>query len=153
MSRVEQWSLHVSTFLVALSGLAYWVMDRLLVTDDPFALVNHPWQPHMLAAHVLAAPVLVLVFGIVFQSHIRPKVWRRDMPNRRSGMLALCTFGIMMLSGYALQVTTAPVLHALAYWTHLGSSSVFLVSYGVHQVISVRLHVAARRRACNLAVA
>lgn len=146
MTTLEKWSLHALTLIVGATGIAYWAMQHLWVTDDPFAVVNHPWQPAMLAAHVLAAPLLILVFGVVYQSHIRPKVPNRAIPNRRSGLLALGTFGIMLLSGYALQVTTGAVLRQAMLVTHLASGVLFLGAYLVHQVISIRLHLALRRR-------
>lgn len=147
MTTWEKWSLHALTAIVGVTGIVYWLMQHFVTTDDPFALVNHPWQPAMLALHVLAAPLLILVFGIVYQSHIRPKVPKKTVPNRRSGLLALVTFGIMLISGYGIQVTTAPLLREGLVQAHVVSGALFLVSYLVHQVISIRLHLAARRNA------
>ena len=60
MKRWEVWSFHILTMIVTLSGTVYLWMKYLLKTDDPFSVINHPWQPAMLAAHVLTSPALLL---------------------------------------------------------------------------------------------
>ena len=50
-------------------------MKYLVATEDPFAVVNHPWEPTMLAIHVVAGPVAIAVFSLACRSHWLPKVW------------------------------------------------------------------------------
>ena len=45
MTRLEAWFLHVATILVGGGGLVYAWMRYFVRPDDPFAVVNHPWQP------------------------------------------------------------------------------------------------------------
>ena len=59
MTRLEAWFLHVATILVGGGGLVYAWMRYFVRPDDPFAVVNHPWQPDVQHLHVLAAPLLV----------------------------------------------------------------------------------------------
>jgi Kef-type K+ transport system membrane component KefB len=140
----EIWLSHISTFVVTVSGVAYLWMKYMMGTDDPFSLVNHPWQPTMLSLHVLAAPFLVFVVGLMVQSHIQKKLRASSKANRGTGLLSMIALPVMIISGYALQVVTAPWLSSLTLIMHLTSASVFAITYITHQVVSYRL---SRRRA------
>lgn len=145
MSFWERWSLHVTAWLVAASGLVYLWMKYFADSGDPFAVVNHPWQPAMLKIHLLSAPFFILVFGIVFQSHVTRKLRSRQTANRRSGWVSLVTFALMTMSGYLLQVVSTTAALRAALILHLASSGVFMAAYGAHLVISVRLLRAYRK--------
>ena len=135
----ERWTFGLLSLIVALTGFAYLAMKYLMRSDDPFALVNHPWQPAMLALHVLASPPLILVFGIVFNSHIMRRLRATRVENRRSGLASLITFGVMVASGYLLQVVTAEGWLEALVVVHVAAGVVFSVAYVAHLVISVRL--------------
>src|SRR5687767_13459850 len=100
MKRWERWSFNVASLIVVVTGFAYFWMKYAAQTDDPFAVVNHPWQNAMLTLHLLASPPIVLLFGIILNSHIMKKLRVPRMPNRRSGLLSLGTFIAMVCSGY-----------------------------------------------------
>jgi hypothetical protein len=144
----EQRSLHVLTLLVALTGLVYFWMKYGMTRDDPFAVVNHPLQPLVLAAHIVLSPALLLVFGLVLQSHVLWQIRSGGAPNRRTGYLVLGSFGAMALSGYLLQVVSTPALLVIMIALHVGTGVVFAGAYLVHLIISVRL--ARKRRAATL---
>ena len=139
MKRWERWSFNALNAVVALTGVAYFWMKYLLVTDDPFAVVNHPWQSSMLSLHVVTAPVLVLLFGIVLRSHILKKLVSKYQPDRRTGWISLISFAAMALSGYLLQVASTPFWLSTLLVLHLATSGVFLVGYVAHLVIGWRL--------------
>ena len=135
----ERWSFGVLSLVVAVTGFAYFAMKYLMVSDDPFAVVNHPWQSAMLSLHLLASPPLILVFGIILNSHIMRKLRVPTTANRRSGMTSLVTFGTMTATGYLLQVVTHETgLQALVI-LHVASGVVFSAAYLAHLIISVRL--------------
>ena len=73
MSRLEAWTLHAATLAVGGTGLVYAWMLYLLKPSDPYAVVNHPWQPGVQHLHVLTAPLLVFAAGVIWRAH----VWRR----------------------------------------------------------------------------
>lgn len=148
MSRWERWSFNILSSVVAVTGVVYLWMKYFMTMPDPFAVVNHPWQPAMLAWHVIAAPALVLVFGIVLRSHIIGKVFSNSKPSRRSGWVSLGSFGAMALSGYLLQVISDPGLLRAAVVVHVASSAAFIVVYAVHLLIAWPLarYALARRR-------
>jgi hypothetical protein len=139
MKRWERWAFNLCSVAVAASGFLYFWMKYLVQSDDPFAVVNHPWQGPMLHLHVLASPPLVLIFGVLLNSHIMKKLRAPRMPNRRTGLASLATFAVMIGSGYLLQVATADAWLRALVVLHVGSGVVFTLTYGIHLAISVRL--------------
>ena len=144
--RVERWFFNAMHAAITLSGVAYFCMKYLMTTDDPFALINHPWEPAMLSIHVMAAPLVVVLFGMAFRSHTLRKLLQASPVNRRSGLTSAATFLVMTLSGYLIQVATTPALIAVAIWTHVATSVLFVVAYGVHLVIGYRVADAGARQ-------
>ena len=139
MSRWHAWSSHVVTVLLAGSGIVFFTMKYMVTTDDPFAVVNHPLQPLMLDLHLVAAPAIIFLFGLMFESHIQKKLQSSARMNRKSGIIAAITFAAMTVSGYALQVSAMETLSRAALILHLISSGVFVLSYAAHQVVNFRL--------------
>ena len=144
MKRWEKYTFTTLSAILTITGVAYFWMKWMLQTDDPFAVVNHPLQPLMLQLHILVSPAFLVVFGIIFNSHIGRKIGK-PIPNRRSGMLSLVTMAIMTASGYLLQTVSQPLLHQLMLVAHLGSGATFALAYTVHLAISVRMWQHARR--------
>jgi len=147
MTRWETRLFHLSTVIVSVSGLVYLWMKYFMVNDDPFSVVSHPWQPAMLSLHVIAAPFLVFVIGLVVQSHIRRKLASGGRSNRGSGVASMLTLPVMIASGYLLQVVADPLVVRICLVLHIGSSVVFMVTYAVHQIVTWRLRKPARERA------
>lgn len=139
MSRWEAWSFNTLNALVALTGGVYFWMKYLLETDDPFALVNHPWQSAMLAGHVVLAPLLLMLFGVVLRSHVLKKLASNARPARRSGWTSFLLFAAMAVTGYLLQVVADPAWLRLLVAAHVGSSALFVAGYGVHLLVGRRL--------------
>lgn len=139
MKTWERWTFGLSALGVAVTGAAYFWMKYFVVSHDPFAVVNHPWQGAMLAAHVVLAPALILMFGILLNGHVLKKLGARNIPNRRSGLVSFWTFAVMTVSGYLLQVVTAAAWLSPLIAVHVASGAVFSVVYGAHLVISVRM--------------
>jgi hypothetical protein len=138
MSRWEFWSFGVLNLVLALSGGVYFCMKYLMHTEDPFAVVNHPWQPSMLAGHVVAAPVVLVLFGSVLRSHILKKLAGNGPSGRRTGWTALISFAAMALSGYLLQVVASPGALRAAMLTHVATSILFMLGYSAHLVAGWR---------------
>ena len=136
MSKLQRFWLHLSVALTAITGVVFAVMKYFMTSDDEFAAANHPWQPHMLAAHVVIAPLLLFVLGWVFSNHMLPK-WRfGDGQNKRSGLAAMWLIAPMALSAYLLQVATNETLRTVMAWAHWITSGLFLLAYLIHLVIS-----------------
>ena len=139
MTRWERWALNLCTLAIAVTGYAYIWMKYALRSDDPFAVVNHPWQGATLDLHLMVAPVLILIFGIVFSSHVRKKLSTPRLPNRKSGLWSLGTFAVMVLSGYLLQVSSNEAWLQAMVVLHIASGAVFSVTYAAHLIISAKL--------------
>jgi hypothetical protein len=135
----EQWTFNVFHGVVAVTGVAYLYMKYLLAPVDPFAVVNHPWQPAMLSIHVVAAPIFIAFFGMLFRSHTLRKLLSPNAGNRRSGWASLLSFSTMALSGYLLQVASSPAWLGALVWLHIATSLIFVTGYSVHLVIGWRL--------------
>lgn len=137
MTRTEKVLVHGSTWAVSLSGFVYGWMKYLLRNDDPFSILNHPWQPAALAWHVVAAPLLVFAVGLIAQEHILSRVNDGARPRGRgTGLAAAAIVVPMVLSGYGLQVVSEPALRRLVLRTHLVTSVLFFVTYVAHVAMS-----------------
>lgn len=144
MKRWERWTFNLSSFVVAVTGFIYLWMKYALESDDPFSILNHPWQSSILGFHVLASPAFILMFGIVLNSHIMKKLRADRSPNRKSGLVALATFVVMVVSGYLLQVTSSETWLRALIVLHIASGAVFSLAYFLHLVISSRIARASR---------
>jgi hypothetical protein len=123
--------INASVALMTITGVVFAVMKYWMKSDDPFAVVNHPWQPHMLSAHVLFAPLAVFAFGWTFASHTLPKL-AKGAPNRASGIWNIALIVLMVASGYLLQISTGDATRhafAIAHWI---ASGLFLLGYAAH---------------------
>ena len=134
MSRTQLVWLHVSAFLTAATGVVFSVMKYLMKSSDEFAVVNHPLQPHMLAAHVVAAPILLFLLGWTFSNHMLPK-FRFSEENRRTGIAAMWLIAPMTLSAYLLQIATNETLRQAMSVAHWITSGVFVIVYVGHVVL------------------
>lgn len=139
MKRWERWSINSLSLVVAATGFVYFWMKYLIQPQDPFAVVNHPWQSVVLNLHVVVSPALILIFGIVFNSHVMKKLRAPRLPNRRSGWVSLVTFGTMVLSGYLLQIAASESWLQALVALHAASGAIFTLVYGAHLVITIRL--------------
>ena len=136
----ERWAFNAFHVIVAGSGLAYFWMKNVMVSDDPFAIVNHPWQSTSLSLHLLASPFFIAFFGMLFRSHSLRKILSSNPANRRTGWTSLVSFSAMAISGYFIQVAATPTLVSVSIWTHVLTSTVFLIGYTVHLVIGYRIN-------------
>ena len=145
--KFERWGFNGAYAAITLSGGAYLVMKYLMMTDDPFAVVNHPWEPTMLAIHVIAGPIAIALFSLAFRSHGLPQIWQATRVNRKSGLAAGSVFLVLVGSGYLNQVATDPIVLEASIWTHVGAGGVFVAAYAVHVVVGYRAAWARKREA------
>ena len=139
MSTWERWAFNILSVAVFLTGVIYFWMEYLLEQDDPFSVINHPLQPLVLNVHILAAPLLLLVFGIIYKPHVLKKLNSRASENRRSGWIVLLACLPMAVSGYLLQILLDPLLLQVSLVIHLVSGTFFGVTCLIHLAIGLRL--------------
>jgi hypothetical protein len=147
MSRFENILLQASTWLSAASGLAFLLMKYLMENDDPFSVLGHPWQPHMLAVHLLVGPVVVFALGLISRDHVLDRyINGNGRGGRRSGTSTILLAAPMILSGYCLQIVTDESLHRLLVILHVASGLLFLLLFVLH----LRGAAARRRKAASV---
>jgi hypothetical protein len=141
----EAWSMHASTLLVGGTGLVYAWMIYLAEPDDPFSIVNHPWQPSFQHLHVFFAPLLVFFTGLIWRRHVWNS-WRLGIrPRRRSGLSLALSLVPMVASGYLVQVTTDETWRNVWSWVHLATSLLWIAGYLLHQFLPLRRRLKKRR--------
>jgi hypothetical protein len=140
MTRFERFMVNLSTVITGLSGIVYAVMKYLLSSDDPFAVINHPWQPAMLNLHVLAGPAMIFGLGLIAQEHILAQL-RRASPKqgRLSGMIALACVLPMVATGYLIQVASGEVWRKACVAIHLITGVLYLAAFVAHLIVAWRM--------------
>jgi len=134
MSRWQLLWLHLSVALTAITGIVFALMKYFMKSSDEFSVVNHPLQPHMLAAHVVVAPLLLFLLGWTFSNHMLPKFRFGNGKNRITGITSMSLILPMALSAYLLQIATNESLRqamAIAHWI---TSGIFAIVYVAHLV-------------------
>jgi len=136
VSRVQMLFLHLANLAVCGTGLVYAWMRYLVEPADDWAVVNHPWQPHMQHLHVLVAPLLVFALGLIWSTHVLGKL-KNGRKNRIAGIGLTALFLPMAASGYLLQVTVDPGWRWTWVWVHVVSSLLWVAAFVVHQVVAL----------------
>lgn len=142
MTRLDFSTFHLANGLVAGTGLWYGWMQYLCQPETEFAVMNHPWQPHLQHAHILVAPFLVAVAGHFWVRHAWLSWKFKVQEGRKTGASMMWMLIPMILSGYCIQVSVEPATRLVWVWVHGISSIVWLVAYFGHTVI----HLYARRK-------
>ncbi|MGH7151930.1 MAG: hypothetical protein ACREIU_14585 [Planctomycetota bacterium] len=132
MSRLEAWLLHAATALVVGTGAAYAVFRYVLEPADPFAVASHPLEPAVQRLHVLSAPLLLFLVGVVWQRHVLKGLRSGRPPRRRTGLTLALSLLPMVASGYLLQVAVDPVWRGRWGVVHLATSAAWTVGYIAH---------------------
>ena len=132
MRRGEACLLAIGVVLTWLSGLVYAVMKYLMAGSDPDSRLGHPWQPDVLKAHILVAPILLFGLGIVFRGHVAFQLQRGEREGRWSGLAIAAVVVPMVFSGYLLQAFTGEVIRQWTGWLHTGLGLVFALAYVGH---------------------
>jgi hypothetical protein len=136
VNRFERWAVWSTSVATFVTGVIYLWMKYLLVSPDPFAVVNHPWQPLVLKMHILVAPLLVFSIGLVSVRHVWRHLRGGTREGRRTGLVTFVALGPMILTGYLIQaITHEGLLEAMAL-SHIGFGSLYGVGLLLHQFAS-----------------
>lgn len=138
MDNFSRRAVWVSVVLVVVTGCIYGWMKYFAMSNDPYAIVNHPWQPAMQHAHVLTAPLFVFAVGLIWRDHIWCHFRSGQPLKRRSGIVSMLTLVPMALSGYLLQISTEDAVRMLWIWTHGITSLIFVAAFALHMLMRFR---------------
>lgn len=134
MTRFERWTVWISSVATFVTGVVYFWLKYVVVSDDPFAVTNGSWQGPVLKLHIVAAPTLVFAFGLVAVRHLWRHLRSRVAAGRLSGLTGAAALIPMVATGYLIQaVTDEGWLRALA-WSHIMLGLLFGAALLAHQV-------------------
>lgn len=136
MKRWEAWVNHLGWSLTALSGLVYGALKYFVANPDPDSRLSHPWQPAVLAVHVLAAPVAVFGLGLLFRRHALAQLSSGEPERRRTGIVMTLLAIPLVLSGYVVQVMTGDAARRWTGWAHAALGIVYAIGYAIHPLLS-----------------
>jgi hypothetical protein len=144
--RSEMRLLSIATLLAGGTGLILHVMKDWMEPVDPFSVINHPWQPWVLKAHLLAVPFMIFAVGLVFSSHAARRYRNGVREGRGSGLGLLVLFAPLVLSGVAIQILTGEGSRRAMVWLHLGTGLGYLAFFVGHRLATrLRARVAGGR--------
>ena len=132
MKRLDAWLNHAGWALVSATGILYGVLKYFAHNPDPESRLGHPWQPCVLAAHLLAAPLAVFALGLVFRRHALARWKRGDREGRNTGGIVLFWSFALILSGYLIPVLTGDAARRWTGWIHAGIGVVVAGAYALH---------------------
>lgn len=134
MSRWEARIQFAANLVVGGTGIIYAIMRYLMDPVDEWAVVNHPWQPHVQHLHVLTAPLLVFACGLIWHRHVVGNLRRDEQRERRTGPGLLLALAPMILSGYLIQTTVMELWRQVWIVVHLTSSAAWILAFAAHLV-------------------
>jgi hypothetical protein len=132
MRRWEAWINHLGWGLTATSGLLYGFWKYFAPASDPNSPMASPWQPTVLAAHLLAAWVAVFALGLLFRRHVLARLLAQEREGRRSGSLMAWLAIPLASSGYLIQALTGVAARRWTGWFHAGAGLLFGLAYATH---------------------
>ena len=132
MTSLERWSLHLAALFTGLTGLLYGWLRYYGQRVGDFGVEPHPLQSLLQHLHVISAPLLVFILGMLVRGHVLP-MWRSGRAaGRISGVVLALILTPMVLTGYGVQVVTNEHWRLTLAWIHGVSSLLFLAGYAVH---------------------
>lgn len=135
MNPFQRWLLIGSSAATGLTGIVYAWMKYLLESADAWAVINHPWEPWVLKAHILVAPLMVFAIGLIASEHIWKHFRARVRARRISGLTLMAVLVPMVASGYLIQAVTGATWLTVLVWVHLITGGAYLVGLAVHWAV------------------
>lgn len=135
MTRFEAWTVHLSSLLVGGTGLVYAWMRYFAEPVDPYAVVNHPWQPTLQHLHILVAPLMVFAVGFIWREHVWKHWGQKVRGRRRTGLSLMLTVVPMVVSGYLIQTAVSDTWRGVWVAVHLVTSGLWGLAYAGHLVM------------------
>lgn len=133
MTPFERWSVWATSVATTATGLIYLWMKYFLRPTESWAVVNHPWQPWVLKAHILVAPLLVFAVGLIATRHVLRHLRADTHRGRRTGIATALVLGPMVLTGYLLQTSSTESWLRVLALVHIVTGVLYAVGLALHQ--------------------
>ena len=137
MKRGLAWTFHGATLALFATGaaLTWWVYGPVEAAppEEEFFAAQSPWQAPATAVHVVVAPLLLFLVGLIWRHHIAERWRNRGLERRRTGLVLVILFPLMCATGYLLQVAESETLRVALGWSHAISGIAFGLVYLAHQ--------------------
>lgn len=135
MSRFQKWAVWVTSFLTVATGVAYFAAKYLAEGGDGYSVVNHPWQPWLLKAHIVVSPMLIFALGLIAVDHVWDHIVSGVRVSRRTALVTVATVVPMILTGYLIQVLTASGWVTAMAIAHIAFGALYAVGLAAHNAI------------------
>ena len=132
MKRWEAWWNHSALIAVSATGVMYGLFKYFVPGSDPYSRVGHPLQPWFLKAHILVAPFALMGVGLILRRHALARILSGESNGRRTGVAMLWLLTPLGMTGYLIQVFTAPVLTRASGYIHAAIGVVFALGFVIH---------------------
>ncbi|HET8900751.1 MAG TPA: hypothetical protein VFM84_02330 [Holophagaceae bacterium] len=134
MMALDRRALHATAAAAAITGGVYGWFRYFGQRMGDFGPEPSAWQGLWQHLHVLAAPLLLFMLGVVVRGHLMLKLRKGQREGKRTGLALGLLIAPMALSGYGIQVATDAGWHLALAWIHGVSSLIFVAGYLVHLV-------------------
>jgi len=124
---------HAAALAATATGVLYGVLKYAVPVRDPDSNMAVPWQPDVLKAHVVLAPLLVFGLGLIFRRHAIARLRAGEREGRRSGFLLLAFAAPVVFSGYAIQILTGGTATKVVGWGHAAAGGLFGALWLAHR--------------------
>ena len=112
------------------TGAVDWIFDRWVRVQGPFGPEHHPLQPWLSRVHTASAYVILITFGYLLHSHVRPGL--KGKYGKVSGIAMIGFLSILAASSLPILYASDGIIRdsSTAVHTYMGLSIPLLL--GVH---------------------
>lgn len=127
LTSLQRIIVHSTFFALLLSGLVWLLFNFYLDHNTPLRFLN-AWS---LRLHGLAAFGFLIVFGMLFSTHISFN-WHVKKNRRPSGLILTALFTVLILSGYFLYYLGDEDLRIFNSYFHWLSGLICTIVFAIH---------------------
>jgi hypothetical protein len=128
MTKTEARIFSFTNLFIAVSGSVYFVLKYFFKVETEYGIRPHAQTGFWLGFHVITVPLLLMVFGYIFKSHVLNKILYGVEARKWSGYACIGLFLLMVFSGYILQLGLGPQFNEVMGILHLIFSYTWVIT-------------------------